>query len=201
MYYLIRKISLTLIFSLALFPAWAQAQSAFDLEYYANPDPDGVNNLVFADSLVIDADLSGVVLTFDNTRFEDELVTQSPVGFSVEINAVLPDLTGKDPMAENSILISEVNFEVNTSEGEILFGTSVDSHLSLVPYAPAPRVLFFELVIEPNFTSVEGVPPGTSVTFERVTVWGILITNGVDFEGVWGFPQSHRYDLQVSVSP
>jgi hypothetical protein len=174
-------------------PAAAQGQSA-DLEYYMQPSPSG-GSMVSASpgGLSVQAELGGVALTFNTGgAFAREFVAQSQVDVSSTIEVTVPDFADGVPDAAAQLPIADGRFELR-ADGETIEGdVSAQSHVTIVPYAPAPRVLFYELTLIPASTTVT---PSSGVQFsmDEIKAWGILITDGVSFNGGWGIGQSQQY--------
>ena len=175
-------------------PAPAQSQSAA-IEYYMQPDVAGTSTLAATTSgLALSSDLSGVNVTFNTGGFfARELVSQSAIGFSADIDVTVPAFSGTVPGAETSLDVSAGSFTLTTPEGEIIQGDAgAGSTLRVVPYAPAPRVLFYELTLVPASTWV--IPPQSArFQLDEIKTWGILVTDGQSFQGAFGFGQNHQY--------
>lgn len=82
-----------------------------------------------------------------------------------------------------------------------MHGTLSDvSTLEVTPYAPAPHVMFFQATLVPETTEISGGSPGIEASLDRMVIWGLLVTNGVTFEGAGVFPSNHQYELSATVN-
>ncbi len=125
----------------------------------------------------------------------NELVAQSTVELTAQINAVPLDLSATLPGQATTIKLEGGDYQLVSAQGEIIEGVlSGASTLKLVPYDPVPRVMFFQATFVPETTNVHGGAPGIEATLDRIVVWGLLITNGTDFNGARALPGKHQYE-------
>lgn len=175
-------------------PGLSQTQTA-DLEYYVQPDYQGTNSLTVTTSgLSLVNDLAGVTLTFNTSgAFASEFVSQSAIDFVATIDAAVPAFAAGVPTTPAELAVTGGSLEITTPFGEVIRAEISDqSVLRVVPYALAPRVLFYELTLLPTSTTVS---PASSVQLDLVEIktWGLLITNGQTFQGALGFGQNQQY--------